>query len=225
MEIASLDACDGASLAARWRRLTGRPPGPGLRGELLRWAISVRLQEQAAGGFSPALQRRLALLARAHAREIRDAAAGGDVAIGKGGRGSNGKVGDGRGDASGPLRAPRRIKPGSRLIREWRGVTHEVVVVPEGYLWNGTTHASLSAIALAITGTSWNGWRFFGVERAGAKIERKTEWSRQAEPRTQRSRSTDLDSGRRHQADPMPPIPAGGPDAPSPAAENPHGAR
>jgi hypothetical protein len=73
--------------------------------------------------------------------------------------------GDRRSDAATSPSAPRRIKPGSRLIREWKGTTHEVVVVPEGYLWNRAVHPSLSAIALAITGTSWNGWRFFGLDR------------------------------------------------------------
>ena len=55
------------------------------------------------------------------------------------------------------------IKPGTRLLRQWRGVTHEVVALPEGYLWQGRTHKSLSGIARAITGTNWSGPRFFGL--------------------------------------------------------------
>ena len=48
---------------------------------------------------------------------------------------------------------------------------HEVVVVPDGYLWQEQVHRSLSSIAKAITGTAWNGWTFFGIKRIakGAK--------------------------------------------------------
>jgi DUF2924 family protein len=51
------------------------------------------------------------------------------------------------------------------LIREWRGRLERVTVVDDGFVWNGTTYASLSAVAFAITGTKWNGHRFFGVRR------------------------------------------------------------
>ena len=51
-----------------------------------------------------------------------------------------------------------RIKPGTRLIRTWRNVTHEVMVLNDGFAWNGERHTSLSTIAKTITGTSWNGW-------------------------------------------------------------------
>jgi hypothetical protein len=56
-----------------------------------------------------------------------------------------------------------RLKPGGRLLREWNGRTHVVEVVDGGFLWNGTRHASLSAIARAITGARWSGPRFFGL--------------------------------------------------------------
>jgi hypothetical protein len=52
---------------------------------------------------------------------------------------------------------------GARLIREWNGVLHEVEVLEDGYLWHGQRHRSLSAIALAITGTKWSGPRFFAI--------------------------------------------------------------
>ena len=55
------------------------------------------------------------------------------------------------------------VKPGARLLRAWNGVTHVVDVVPDGYVWNGTRHRSLSAIARAITGARWSGPRFFGL--------------------------------------------------------------
>jgi hypothetical protein len=58
---------------------------------------------------------------------------------------------------------PRRVKVGSVLIREHQGVVHEVLVVPGGFCWQGKTCDSLSTIAKKITGTSWNGPRFFGL--------------------------------------------------------------
>jgi len=63
----------------------------------------------------------------------------------------------------------RRLKAGTVLIREYQGKRHEVTVVPEGYICQGTTYASLSAIARAITGTSWNGPRYarLPLRRAG----------------------------------------------------------
>ena len=53
---------------------------------------------------------------------------------------------------------------GTRLVREWNGVLHEVEVQDDGYLWRGQWYRSLSAIALAITGTKWSGPRFFGIK-------------------------------------------------------------
>ena len=49
------------------------------------------------------------------------------------------------------------------LVREHDGALHQVTVVPDGFAWNGTTYDSLSAVARAITGTNWNGPRFFGL--------------------------------------------------------------
>ena len=58
------------------------------------------------------------------------------------------------------------MKPGARLLRAWNGTTHVVDVLPDGYLWNGTRHRSLSAIARAITGARWSVPRFFGLVTA-----------------------------------------------------------
>ena len=61
-----------------------------------------------------------------------------------------------------PLR--RSIKPGTRLLREWQGQTHEVIAESTGqFLYRGKTYCSLSAIARAITGTRWSGPTFFGI--------------------------------------------------------------
>lgn len=60
-------------------------------------------------------------------------------------------------------KATPTLQSGARLLREWNGTTHVVDVLPEGFLWNGTPHRSLSAIARAITGARWSGPRFFGL--------------------------------------------------------------
>jgi Protein of unknown function (DUF2924) len=65
-----------------------------------------------------------------------------------------------RGDRSRADR-PRRLKPGTVLLHEYHGERHNVTVVAKGYVWR-ETYASLSSIARAITGTAWNGPRFFG---------------------------------------------------------------
>lgn len=57
------------------------------------------------------------------------------------------------------------LSPGTRLLREWQEVTHEVLVVPEGFNHLGKTYKSLSAVAKAITGTHWSGPVFFGLRR------------------------------------------------------------
>lgn len=64
-----------------------------------------------------------------------------------------------------PVLAPLRIKPGTQLVRTWHGKTHVVTVAADGFEWNGGRHASLSAIARAISGTNWNGPVFFGLKR------------------------------------------------------------
>lgn len=59
--------------------------------------------------------------------------------------------------------APRRLKSGTVLVREYQGERHTVTIVPGGYLWGEATYASLTTIARAITGTAWSGPRFFGL--------------------------------------------------------------
>ena len=62
--------------------------------------------------------------------------------------------------------------PGTRLIREWQGVTHEVVIEEKGFRWQQERYASLSRIAREITGARWSGPRFFGLkERSSANIK------------------------------------------------------
>jgi hypothetical protein len=64
-------------------------------------------------------------------------------------------------------RADDRPLPGTRLVREHRGVQHVVAVLADGFEFEGRPYASLSAVARHITGTRWNGWTFFGLRTAG----------------------------------------------------------
>lgn len=57
------------------------------------------------------------------------------------------------------------IKPGTKLLREYQGTKHEVIVIEGEYRYQSRDYASLSAIARTITGTQWNGKLFFGVKR------------------------------------------------------------
>jgi hypothetical protein len=65
----------------------------------------------------------------------------------------------------------RRLKPGTVLVREYKGDRHTVTVVAGGFLWQGKTWSSLSTIAKEITGTAWNGPRFFGLRMPGGTPE------------------------------------------------------
>ncbi|WP_374435584.1 DUF2924 domain-containing protein [Tabrizicola sp.] len=88
--------------------------------------------------------------------------------------------------AAGEARAATpTLQPGARLLREWNGTTHVVDVLPDGFLWNGSRHRSLSAIARAITGARWSGPRFFGLtnvadEGGGGPAKGKASKSRQS---------------------------------------------
>jgi hypothetical protein len=134
--IAALAKLDHAALKERWRALQGTDPPKRLSRQLLLRALAHVVQERAFGGLSPAIRQRLQRLGE----ELR--ATGRIASIG-----------------SQPL-----IKPGTRLVREWRGNTHEITVLEDAYQWNGEKYRSLSAIARAITGTRWNGHTFFGLK-------------------------------------------------------------
>jgi hypothetical protein len=75
-------------------------------------------------------------------------------------------------DAAAPFdrRAPQTregvgLKAGAQLVREWKGRLERVMILEEGFVWNGQTFGSLSQIAKAMTGTNWNGHRFFGLRQ------------------------------------------------------------
>ncbi len=69
--------------------------------------------------------------------------------------------------AAGVPRPVPRLQPGQRLVREWRGRRYDVEIVENGFTHGGRTFKSLSEVARAITGTQWNGPRFFGLREAG----------------------------------------------------------
>jgi len=72
--------------------------------------------------------------------------------------------------------APVAIRPGTHLVREWNGRTYQVVVGEDGYVLDGKTYKSLSAIARKITGARWSGPRFFGLtnRRSGFPVNDET---------------------------------------------------
>ncbi|MGE0524318.1 MAG: DUF2924 domain-containing protein [Variibacter sp.] len=127
-------------LRQRWKALYGRPAPKFFRRKLLVRAVAYQMQVNAFGGLSEVTKRRL--------REIAAAAR------------------DGTFDAAA---IEPRIKPGTKLIRTWKKSTYEVMVLQDGFAWNGDRYSSLSTIAKTITGTNWNGWRFFGIKRPAAK--------------------------------------------------------
>jgi Protein of unknown function (DUF2924) len=78
----------------------------------------------------------------------------------------------------------RHLKVGTVMVREHQGMLHEVMVVPEGFCWREQTYASLSTVARAITGTSWNGPRFFGLRGRGEDVPVQATPMVEVRPRT-----------------------------------------
>jgi hypothetical protein len=66
-------------------------------------------------------------------------------------------------------RQTTELRPGTILGREWNGQMQQVAVLADGFAWNGNTYPSLSKAAFAITGTRWNGPKFFGLRDKPAK--------------------------------------------------------
>ena len=132
-ELEELPKLSRAELHRRWRALYGSECPTQMSRRLLVRALAHRMQEQALGGLDLATRRRL----EAGARELQP--------------------------KRGRQRAPRCVEPGTRLLREWRGTVHEVVVLETGAEYRGKAWSSLSAVAREITGTRWSGPRFFGL--------------------------------------------------------------
>jgi hypothetical protein len=75
----------------------------------------------------------------------------------------------------GRIRPRPELKPGTRLVREWRGRTYEVLVLDDRFSWQNTHHRSLSALARKITGTAWSGPLFFGLKPNRAANRRSSQ--------------------------------------------------
>jgi hypothetical protein len=144
--LARLPGLDTAALRAEWERLHRRPPPHDLTRDLLLRGIAHRLQEQAFGGLPPATVRRLETIhAPTTARTPTTAT-----------RTRREKAG--------------RPKPGTVLVRGWRGQTHTVVVRDGGFEYRGRLHRSLSIVAREITGAHWSGPRFFRLAGKGVSL-------------------------------------------------------
>jgi hypothetical protein len=136
VEIARLRDLDIAELRSRWYNVFGRRPPAHLPRHLLFRILGYRLQADRWGDLDGQSQR---LLDRS---------------------GSPEKAGQ---NAANLVRRIADIRPGTNLAREWNGRLHRVAVLADGFAWNGNTYSSLSQVAFAITGTRWNGPRFFGL--------------------------------------------------------------
>jgi hypothetical protein len=146
-DIERLKTLDVEALHSEWRTLHGKRAPKSLPKSLLVKAIAYRLQALAFGDLDPQTLRVLEAYA----------------AKGEGrwkGRVRADRLSGTSSSSSGP-----HIKPGCVLVREWAGEIHRVTVVEVGFAWNGRTYRSLSEVARAITGTRWNGPRFFGLDR------------------------------------------------------------
>jgi hypothetical protein len=142
-QIAALPKLSHNELKALWREYFGVEPPAYRRGFLIR-GLAHKLQELAYDPLKPAYQARL------------------DAMI-AGTEKPNGTGRPGR-----RLRHDVHLLEGTKLLREWRGVMHEVTVIDGGYEHQGKRYRSLSAIARAITTVSWSGPLFFGLRKSGS---------------------------------------------------------
>jgi DUF2924 family protein len=132
-ELERLRSMPIAGLRGLWRAMFKSEPPKAFGPDLLRRGIAYKIQDQSYGGLD-----------RATARLLKGLIA----QFGK----SNGRI-----------VLPRRIRPGAILVREWKDQSHRVTVLEDGFAYKGTRYESLSHIARLITGTRWNGPKFFGL--------------------------------------------------------------
>jgi hypothetical protein len=136
VEIARLRDLDVQNLRSSWESRYGGKAAAHLTRHFLFRLLSYRLQAEHLGDLDPDSKR---ILDRSESPE--------DASM----------------RAADAARATKSLRPGTVLGREWMGEMHRVAVLAEGFAWNGTTYSSLSKVAFAITGTRWNGPRFFGL--------------------------------------------------------------
>lgn len=143
VEIARLRDLDAGELRNRWKAVFGRRAPPHLPRHLLFRVLAYRLQANQLGDLDGECLR---LLDRSESPE---------------------KAGQRAADLS---RRSRDLRPGTVLGREWKGRMHRVAVRADGFAWNDKTYPSLSKVAFAITGTRWNGPKFFGLRDKTSKV-------------------------------------------------------
>jgi hypothetical protein len=136
-EINRIASLNKSGLKALWHELYKSEPPLAFGPDLLRRSLAYKVQERAYGGLSPRVRRELDTIVRQISRR-----------------------------PSSRIELPRRIKSGAVLIRERKGKIFRVTVVDDRFLHEGTTYSNLSEIAGLITGTNWNGPRFFGLRPA-----------------------------------------------------------
>lgn len=126
-----------------WRQELKQAPPRSLGRDVLAIGIAYAWQERAQGGLSARIAKELDRLST---QVLQDKLAPSPT----------------------PLRSPA-LRSGTVLIREWQGTTHHVAVTADGFAWNDRPYPSLTAVARAITGTRWNGPRFFGLREPAKK--------------------------------------------------------
>ena len=151
-EIEALERLGVDELRLQWRNRWGRLAPARLSRSLLYRVMVYRMQAEAFGDLDRETKRMLDRLA--HYAPADPSMVGASTA-------------EPTERASAPVSSsignvvPLVLKPGALLTREWQGRIERVMVLEEGFAWNGKTHASVSAVAFAITGVKWNGRRFF----------------------------------------------------------------
>lgn len=145
-EMAGLAELDLEALRRRWRRLTGRPTPEHLSKQLLIRLIAYRIQADVFGDLDG---RSIKLLRRIAEQQAKDKTGTGVPTLES---------------LNVSSRGAHSLAPGTVIGREHNGTMHHVMVLAEGFAWNGVTYRSLSEVAFAITGTRWNGPRFFGLK-------------------------------------------------------------
>ena len=155
-ELAELKRLSLDDLRLRWRNNWGRLAPAHLPRGLLFRVMAYRLQAEAFGDLD---RKTIRLLERMANGAVAKMAA--NVAT----TSSSNERAESKVSSARAAYEPLILKPGALLIREWQGRLERVTVVDGGFSWNGETYTSLSAAAFAITGTKWNGHRFFGVRR------------------------------------------------------------
>jgi hypothetical protein len=146
-EIERIKALDLDGLRLQWRNRFAKRAPKGLPKGLLARALIYRVQADALGDLDPGL-----------VRVLENYAARDHDGVGEDATGVNKQF-------HRRTAASLAVKPGSVLIREWNGRAHRVMALEDGFAWEGRDYRSLSEIARTITGTRWNGRRFFGVDR------------------------------------------------------------